>query len=588
MELKILCVHGVGNHPNGGPWEGKWQESIVESLKQLDDKVNPVIGFVYLDEIFDKYPIDARDVLEAIAKLAKSGATSIFRQPKDIGGQVRWTAGMVVKWVENDTLREETRQRLEARMEEFKPDIVCAHSLGSLICYDAFSGTGGSLIKGRRFVSCGSQIGNPFVIGNFAAGRLTELKQAKFWYHLYNAKDDVFTAEIRLCAPNFAQIETYFDIQGPADHDVTCYMSHKRTLGTVWSDALMELREKPLERTLPPELAAAPEGKARSWAVKPNKRALLVGVNEYPNPAQNLQGCVNDVFLVSALLQESGFDAEDIRIVLNERATHQGVRERLEWLLDDAKDDDVRFFYYSGHGTQFPAYGIGEQIDRLDEALVLHDFDWTKERAFTDDDFYALYSQLPYNLQFVSIFDCCHSGGMTRGSVRKPRGIDPPDDIRHRMLRWDMEREMWIERKIEPPNPGFDKKFNTPKTAKQTPHFTHRLGQAMDLRTLPPSDMKHEAEKRGHRGPYMPVLIHASREEELSFEYQHGPVSYGAFTYCLVKTLRRDRRSQKPRMTFDALISAITEELATLGYEQRPVLTAPSKIKKQKIPLRLD
>jgi hypothetical protein len=52
--------------------------------------------------------------------------------------------------------------------------------------------------------------------------------------------------------------------------------------------------------------------------------------------------------------------------------------------------------------------------------------------------------------------------------------------------------------------------------------------------------------------------------------------------------LRRDRRSQKLHATFDSLISAVTEGLATLGYEQRPVLTAPSKIKMQKIPLRLD
>jgi hypothetical protein len=34
-------------------------------------------------------------------------------------------------------------------------------------------------------------------------------------------------------------------------------------------------------------------------------------------------------------------------------------------------------------------------------------------------------------------------GRLLRGSVRKPCGVDPPDDIRHRMLRWDMEREMW-------------------------------------------------------------------------------------------------------------------------------------------------
>ena len=587
MELRILCVHGVGNHPIGGLWEDEWKDAIVESLRMLGADVAPVVEFVYLDDIFAKHPIDAVDVLEAIAKLAKSGVTSLFRQPKGIGDQVRSTAGMVVQWVENETLRNETRERLEATISDFKPDIVCAHSLGSLVCYDSFTGGGAALIKGRRFVSCGSQIGNPFVIGNFAAGRLSGLDQATFWYHLYNAEDDVFTAEIRLSKPNFAQIETFFDIQGFADHDVTQYMRHRRTIATVWSDALMALRGAPLTRVVPPASAAARKVGAIKWAVKPRKRALLVGINEYANPAQNLEGCLNDVFLMSALLQESGFAAEDIRIVLDGRATHEAVRERLEWLLDDAKDGDLRFFYYSGHGAQFPAYGIGDRIDRLDETLVLHDFDWTRERAFTDDDFYALYSQLPYKLRFVTIFDCCHSGGMTRAPVSKVRGVDPPDDIRHRMLRWDAEREMWVEREIESPNPQFERSLNAGKAAKNAPRFTHRLGQAMDLRASSPAALKREAAARGHKGPFLPVLIYASREEEFSFEYRHGPLAYGAFTYCLAKTLRRDRRLKRPQLTFDSLIREVRKELAELGYAQKPVLVAPSEIKKQKIPLSI-
>lgn len=582
MDLRILCVHGVGSHPAGAAWEGEWKSAIVDSLALLDKEIVPVIEFVYLDDIFMQYRITPLDVLEAIAKLAKSGVTSLFRQPKGLGDQIRWTAGMVVQWVENEALRSKTRTRLETKIGEFKPHIVCAHSLGSLVCYDSFTGSGAELIKGRRFVSCGSQIANAFVIGNFAAGRLVGLSNAKFWYHLYNPEDDVFTAPIRLTEPNFAQIETFFDIQGPGDHDVTEYMRHRRTLGTVWSDAVMELRGEPLARSLPTTRKAP-----AAWAMKPQKRALLVGINEYPNPEQNLDGCVNDVFLMSSLLQESGFAAEDIRIVLDDRATHKGVCERLDWLLSDAKGGDMRFFYYSGHGGQLPTYGIGDRVDRLDETLILHDFDWSRERAFTDDDFYSLYSQLPYELKFMSVFDCCYSGGMTRAGTKKVRGIDAPDDIRHRMLRWDAKREMWVEREIESPNPGFEKKFATRKSAPGAPRFTHRLGGAMDLRALPTGAAKRKAEARGHKGPYMPVLVYASREDELSFEYRHGPVAYGAFTYSLVKTLRRDRRLKKPQLTFESLIDEVRKELADLGYEQQPSLVAPTEILKQKIPLNI-
>ena len=586
MELRILCVHGIGQHPSGGSWEGAWRNSITEPIQRIDGDVVPLVEFVYLDDIFAKYPISAADVAEAIWKLAKSGAGAPFRQARGIGDQIRWTAGMVVQWVENSQLRVESRKALETRLAEFDAAIVVGHSLGSLVCYDLFSSKP-ALMKKRRFVSCGSQIGNPFVVGNFAAGKLTPIVDAIYWYHLYNAEDDVFTAQLRLPAPNFSQIETFFDIQGFADHDVTEYMRHRRTVGTVWSDAVMALRGIEIPRTMPPPrtktLSKDASRRGRQWAAKPRKRALLIGINEYPDPSNNLEGCVNDVFLMSSLLQESGFAAEDIRVVLNNRATRSGVIDRLEWLLDDAVAGDTRFLYYSGHGAQMPSYGLGDVVDSMDEALVLHDFDWTPERAFTDDDFFALYSQLPYELNFVSIFDCCHSGGMTRAGVHKARGIDPPDDIRHRMLRWDSRREMWIEREVEPANAAFDRKLNAGSSKKIRP--TRRLGQAMDARTMTPTALKGAAAKRGHKGPYLPALVYASREEELSFEYKHGVEAFGAFTYCLVKTLRRDRRLKHPRLTFDALITEVAKELDVLGYEQEPRLVAPRSVRTAKVPL---
>jgi hypothetical protein len=393
MELKILCVHGVGRHPHGGPWEGAWRESIQRPLAQLDPSVVPVIEFVYLDDIFDQFEISPLDVLEALVKLGTSALVSPFRQPKSLGDSIRWTAGMVVQWVENDKLRRLTRERVAQDIRRFDPHMVVAHSLGSLVCYDAFTtGDGPDLVARRRFVSAGSQIGNPFVMGNFAIGRLTPLNTADFWYHLYNKEDDVFTAEVRMSAPNFTQVDTHFDIAGLADHDVTQYMGHGSTANTVWADAVMALHGQAIPRRFEPtakELVRLNKGPARQTQ-KPTKRALLVGINEYADPSQNLEGCVNDVFLVSSLLQESGFAAEDIRVVLNDRATCSGLIDRLDWLLDGAAAGDTRFFYYSGHGAQVPQYGVGERIDQVQETLVLHDFDWSAGRAFTDEQFHAL------------------------------------------------------------------------------------------------------------------------------------------------------------------------------------------------------
>jgi hypothetical protein len=54
------------------------------------------------------------------------------------------------------------------------------------------------------------------------------------------------------------------------------------------------------------------------------------------------EGCLNDVFLMSSVLQESGFDPEEIRVVRNERATTQGMIDRMHWLLDGLREGDER------------------------------------------------------------------------------------------------------------------------------------------------------------------------------------------------------------------------------------------------------
>ena len=52
---------------------------------------------------------------------------------------------------------------------------------------------------------------------------------------------------------------------------------------------------------------------------------------------------------MSAMLQECGFAPEEIRMVLNERATAKGILDRLHWLLDDLQSGDERVLFYSGH-----------------------------------------------------------------------------------------------------------------------------------------------------------------------------------------------------------------------------------------------
>jgi len=361
-------------------------------------------------------------------------------------------------------------------------------------------------------------------------------------------------------------LDTPFDIDGFADHDAVEYLGHAETRNRVWFDVAA-----PRARTK--GLRGASRRVERVARKSRRKKALLVGINDYPNAADRLDGCVNDVFLMSSFLQEVGFPAEDIRVVLDDRATARGILSRLDWLLEDAGKGDERVFFYSGHGAQIPSRGFGERVDGLDECLVPYDFDWGRENSVTDDQFHELYSQLDYGTHFTTIFDCCHSGGMHRDGGPRVRGLTPPDDVRHRAMIWNVRREMWQDRPLDRANRDLRKREEYAGKNGDT----RRIGRAVELRHLRDRDFNRERRQRGHFGPFLPVIYQACREDQLAEEYRHGVQSYGAFTYSFVKTLRKLRR-ERAEVTHRNLRTKVGRELRTIGFEQHPELVGPAPL----------
>ena len=303
------------------------------------------------------------------------------------------------------------------------------------------------------------------------------------------------------------------------------------------------------------------------------RRALIIGINAYDDPEMQLDGCVNDAFLMSEILQENGYEADEIRLVLDHRATAEEIWRRLEWLLDGTTAGQHRVFCFSGHGAQLPDYGAEETIDRIDECLVPYDFDWSPERAIIDDRFHELYSQLPYDSKFITILDCCHSGGMTRAGGGKPRGLSPPDDVRHRTMQWDKKSRTWIRREIGKNNDSLASNREARKIGYLGNMGQRRLLRSTDL--LASWDNRAYNAKRkelGHYGPYLPVILQACQEDELAYEYRHGVTSYGAFSYCLAQTLR-DQDSQDTNLIH--LEQLTSRRVSNIVDNQLPNFVAP-------------
>src|SRR5919202_513557 len=117
-------------------------------------------------------------------------------------------------------------------------------------------------------------------------------------------------------------------------------------------------------------------------------RALLVGIDRYARPeVPVLRGCVNDVVLVRCLLKRY-FDVpnEDIRVVVNERATKANIMRRLHAIIDASRAGDVVVFYFSGHGSQIRDRDGDELSDALDEVICPYDIDWDRRTYIVDDE----------------------------------------------------------------------------------------------------------------------------------------------------------------------------------------------------------
>jgi hypothetical protein len=131
-------------------------------------------------------------------------------------------------------------------------------------------------------------------------------------------------------------------------------------------------------------------------------RALLIGINNYPDPRNTLQGCIKDSLAVKQLLQGYyGFNDDDIRVLHDEQATLANARSGLDWLVAGAAAGDRSVFYESSHGYHFVRDGTWVEV------LCLYD-------EFLEDNELSRRTQVLPPGTLTVILDSCFSGGMDK------------------------------------------------------------------------------------------------------------------------------------------------------------------------------
>lgn len=250
------------------------------------------------------------------------------------------------------------------------------------------------------------------------------------------------------------------------------------------------------------------------------KRALCVGINRYPQPGMDLQGCVNDAHNWATLLRDHyDFASGDVATILDEGATHDAIVGGLKTLLAGAVAGDVMVFTNSSHGTYLADTDADEPV--YDEAMCPYD---TADHPLVDDELRTLFADVAAGVRLTVISDSCHSGSVTRALP-----LATPDQRRAR--------------------------FMSPKAIGR-PEIPEVRRTAQPRREAHPESAMNE------------VLLSGCKSSQYSFDAVIGGAPAGAFSYFALGAIRDAGYA----ITYEDLHARVVPALADSNYDQEPQL----------------
>jgi hypothetical protein len=267
------------------------------------------------------------------------------------------------------------------------------------------------------------------------------------------------------------------------------------------------------------------------------KKALCVGINDYPYDGSDLNGCVNDAKAWADLLVDHyGFARADVRLMLDSEATKANIMAHLKDLVTGAKSGDVVVFTNSSHGTYVEDKSGDEEM--YDEAMCPYD---CAENLIVDDELRELFGTLAKGVSMTVISDSCFSGTVTRAAVSEViPGLKTPDDRRVRFLNPALMARKVLE------NPWKAKPKGKTK--------------------YPESKMKD-------------VLLSGCTDKEYSYDARIGGVYHGAMTYFALKAIQEANY----QITFQQLQTRLLNLLDAAGYPQHPQLEGKKANKNKQV-----
>jgi hypothetical protein len=265
-----------------------------------------------------------------------------------------------------------------------------------------------------------------------------------------------------------------------------------------------------------------------------NNKALLVGINKYPDPRNELRGCINDILDMEHFISSTHkvYAPENIKKLTDKDASKKVIIAQIQWLLESAQPGDQLLFHYSGHGSQIPTHHASLEKDGLDEIICPYDFDGSHNTALRDKEFAQLFAGIPQGVHFVWISDSCHAEDLSR---------DPVESQAHRYRFFN--KSLVVEAESVGLGDGL-------------------LGDGMQG----PSSVGSKLDRNELSKPLNGALLSACASQELSADAYINNRFNGAFTYYLIQNLLRYSDS----ISMKSIVESVNGDLIKNGYDQNP------------------
>jgi hypothetical protein len=155
------------------------------------------------------------------------------------------------------------------------------------------------------------------------------------------------------------------------------------------------------------------------------KRALVIGISEYPQNGDNSWGAIhgtNDVDLIAPILKRQGFKTTK---VCNKDATAKIIRTEIVKLIESCGSGDFVYLHFSCHGQPFEDLD-GDEEDGWDESIIPYDAQkvyvkgkYEGANHIIDDELHSYFQKLmskvgPSGL-VCAVIDACHAGNTYMG-----------------------------------------------------------------------------------------------------------------------------------------------------------------------------